>query len=1840
MNLRSNWCLFGFLTWVAMAGMASAQPEGSVRLGAPADGQLPPPLTTFGGDMGQVNLGGTGPGSYTKYDRTFRPRINVDTRGGGLYGYEPGYTNLGMFLPYTIEDDTAILFGDVRAIVTHTGKGGANVGAGWRWWMEDLDRIVGLSAWYDFDAGHAQSYDQIGLSFESLGRFVDFRTNGYMPIGKRDHTLGTVLDSTNTNFIGNGLFFNRTTRAEQTFTGFDTEVGGPVPLLGRYGVNGYLGGYHFIGNGQLGGSVTGLSTRLMAQVNEDVSVGVQLTDDNVFGTNVQAQVFVTLPEGTPSRWLRNPRVQDRLTSSVFRQFRVLAKVDTFDVPEAAINPKDGQPYFVTHIDPNGAATGAGTIANPLNSIAAYNNLSLAQRQQSDIIYVRPRTDDTNTNLDTGATLGTLTLFNGQRLLTTSMQNQFASNVITGGFGFLPGYVAGAELPNIFNSTGGDVVTLAANATQCIEVSGFDITGSATGNGIQGSNNTWVAINNNNIHDALNGVVLTDLHGTVAAGTAAQILDNNFHDNINDGFHVTNTGAPPLDVIVQGNSFVNNGDDGLQLDANGGSVINGIIGGAEITPADPGPPVVAAVTLGNTFRNNGAHGLHLTANAGTLNFLSPPGPDGSGIINNDFTANGLDGLHIETTNGSTGNFDVISNRFGLVNLGGVPIDNFAGALTGNQRYGMSLFSDSGTTTINIGGETAAAGTVLGNEFGFNRVSAIDIAVTGTSILNYDINNNTVRNSSSATIAAPRDAVTFTFNGISGTDPFFVTNNSDTGVDITSVTWNLAGTPARFDSNNVAIGNGNSALEPQNGSDLLTGLDTVNGFGVIPGGIPPLTAIGTGNPIGTAQIPDGSQSLTLGYLDFDPTEVFSATTILSNNIDSNFPFNPRLRDATPLSSLATAGSTVTVLFSNNLSTTFALSQVNAGEIAVAGSGLAFGRASPGFGAGGDGIHVSASGNSSLNQSMIHNNTVNGYGGFGIHVETSGSAQAPNIVIENNITSFNGTGVNSAGTPIFTGGGLAIERNGSSLFHALVQNNQIESNFNDGFTILGAGTVTGDMTVNSLDNSVLNNAGDGAELLASEQVVLTFNSTRDQFLGNNNSGFHALTTDSSAVQLDFRNVLATDNVESGFNSLAQGDSSLQVVVTSPVDPLFTAGTGSSFSNNGQNGLFFATRDASFVSVTLDNVDVNTNPLNGLSVNRQGASLFLGAAFNSSFSDNTENGILFTGLGSDPADPNQPLSGTANELVLTDVVVNGNGTATTFGNGFRADLFGDAALALTATTTTFNGNAGNGIRVEVAPGAEFGDGINGPRSILDGVTITDNAQNGIQVVSNISVTPASDANSLTFLDINANSGDTRIANNGLNGVLLQYPGGVHDVRIFGDTDPTAPIHTTTISANGQDGIHADITAFATATLSVDDVTLGGIAAADGNANDGIDFEVTSRMQILDGATTLNQTFNAAGVGTLVVSNSRIRNNGAHGLNLIGQGLNSNGIAFDAEPFQNFDTDPFGVINASVTGTTITDNALNGVNIDIRGAMGGDHRNFNTQNQLLFDANLIASNGRHGVFLESNAGQQIRGGNTHRQIAFGDPQPTNPVFPFDPTNVLANDWNTGDNTDILGGFFLSNYLNLRTEQATDLVFTNNVVQFNGTQTVVGDGVYIRVGTGSYLSADVRGNTIRGNLQNDLHIESFVAYNRQTNAAIIPPASIAANPGPDIVFLDDTAQLDLRLTGNTGNTLNIVSPFNNGGGLPGNVTPNGAFYPGDFFKNNFGPNFIQPRLAQLFQIDDGVAGVNAPINSFVANGVTTNVSNTFDNASWHLRTTAAGVLFPDPGFPEDFFTDPGDPFLP
>jgi len=111
--------------------------------------------------------------------------------------------------------------------------------------------------------------------------------------------------------------------------------------------------------------------------------------------------------------LRNLKVQDRMTQNVFRQYRVMAKEENFTSFTAAINPNTHKPYFVANIDPNRTTNGDGSPANPFNSVAAYESLTVAQRERYDIILVRPRSDGTHTNLDTSSTAAsTLDIFDG------------------------------------------------------------------------------------------------------------------------------------------------------------------------------------------------------------------------------------------------------------------------------------------------------------------------------------------------------------------------------------------------------------------------------------------------------------------------------------------------------------------------------------------------------------------------------------------------------------------------------------------------------------------------------------------------------------------------------------------------------------------------------------------------------------------------------------------------------------------------------------------------------------------------------------------------------------------------------------------------------------------------------------------------------------------------------------------------------------------------------------------------------------------------------------------------------------------------------------------------------------------------------------------------------------------------------------------------------------------------------------------------------------------------------------------------------------------------------------
>jgi hypothetical protein len=171
---------------------------------------------------------------------------------------------------------------------------------------------------------------------------------------------------------------------------------------------------------------------------------------------------------------------------------------------------------------------------------------------------------------------------------------------------------------------------------------------------------------------------------------------------------------------------------------------------------------------------------------------------------------------------------------------------------------------------------------------------------------------------------------------------------------------------------------------------------------------------------------------------------------------------------------------------------------------------------------------------------------------------------------------------------------------------------------------------------------------------------------------------------------------------------------------------------------------------------------------------------------------------------------------------------------------------------------------------------------------------------------------------------------------------------------------------------------------------------------------------------------------------------------------------------------------------------------------------------------------------------------------------------------------------------------------------TNNRIQNNGTNTVTGEGIRIDVGTGSYVAADIQNNIFGGNLEEDVVTSSFLSAGNTFNSA-----NTSGDLTYDYVYLDDTAQLDMRFQNNSGNEI-APSDF---GAVYTNADP-------VKFNGNF-------RDASLFQVDNG-PNLNNPNNTFISFGITQDIQNAFTTGGYNLRAAA------DPAFPNIGFA----PFLP
>ena len=189
-----------------------------------------------------------------------------------------------------------------------------------------------------------------------------------------------------------------------------------------------------------------------------------------------------------------------------------------------------------------------------------------------------------------------------------------------------------------------------------------------------------------------------------------------------------------------------------------------------------------------------------------------------------------------------------------------------------------------------------------------------------------------------------------------------------------------------------------------------------------------------------------------------------------------------------------------------------------------------------------------------------------------------------------------------------------------------------------------------------------------------------------------------------------------------------------------------------------------------------------------------------------------------------------------------------------------------------------------------------------------------------------------------------------------------------------------------------------------------------------------------------------------------------------------------------------------------------------------------------LIDSSNFSDNNREGVAMVANS-------ETQSISVFGS---------FRDVTSLATPFN--------GAYNAYHYLNLTPYTVGALVLTNSTVSNNGNatpyvnSTTNVNGLEIAVSTFAYVSADIRNNTFSGNRLDDVATSSFQAstgsggslggFNANGTINAANPLNTSASideivTGIDRIFLEDTAQLDMRFINNVGDQVSISSRGSN-----------------------------------------------------------------------------------------------------
>jgi hypothetical protein len=577
-------------------------------------------------------------------------------------------TPLQLF-PYVMVDNS-LFFSDLRFYSTNDLMVGGNAGLGYRYYSPWLDRVFGISGWYDGDNTRDLYFQQVGLSLETYAWLLDLRANFYLPVGETERTSLEFINGS-THFSGDGLYYNMLRSTYLAMKGADYELGVPLPtrFAKQHGIRIYGGGYLYEDDAR--NEIHGWSGRIQGNLFAGLDAQVQVTHDDFFDTRAFAGVSWTFGRLHRSQ-LSQETALGRIGEHVTRNYTVLAPLRQYNEQVRAVDAATGDPYTFAHVASAAAAGGSGSVDSPFQS------LSEAQAANPDIIFVHAG------SVFAGG--GAVALTAGQRLLGDSDQAQHFVLVPEFGALLLPHGPTGGVRPTISGSLG-DAVALASQA----EISNFSILSAAAngivGNGVQGAVIRNVSINGT----GQDGVRLVDSSGLVSISNLA----------------VANTGG--RGIALEG---------GLATFNLGGTTALAHTGGAALSIQDLAS--TAAVNLDNlAIIQRQARGLEIDNVSGAVNIA------GQATVANELhsTESAVD------IRNSSGQFAI--NRLditGATGAAGMNLENN----TGKTSLGtLNIASQNGTALRAVGGGTLVINKAVDDKVDLTRGGTIT-AVNGTAL----------------------------------------------------------------------------------------------------------------------------------------------------------------------------------------------------------------------------------------------------------------------------------------------------------------------------------------------------------------------------------------------------------------------------------------------------------------------------------------------------------------------------------------------------------------------------------------------------------------------------------------------------------------------------------------------------------------------------------------------------------------------------------------------------------------------------------------------------------------------------------------------------------------------------------------------------------------------------------------------------------------------------------------------------------------------------------------------------------------------------------------------------